>query len=42
VLPKSDMLVQPCNHIKKVFLWGGMGEKHKFHLVAWDRICAPI
>ena len=42
MLPKSDMLVQPCNHIKKVFLWGGMEEEHKFHLVAWDRICALI
>ena len=28
--------------IQRNFLWGEMGEEHKFHLVAWDRICSPI
>ena len=28
--------------IQRNFLWGEMGEEHKFHLVAWDRICTPI
>ena len=28
--------------IQQNFLWGGMGEEHKFHLVAWDRVCSPI
>jgi hypothetical protein len=28
--------------LQRNFLWGGMGEEHKFHLVAWDRICSPI
>jgi hypothetical protein len=28
--------------IQRNFLWGGMGEEHKLHLVAWDRVCSPI
>ena len=28
--------------IQRNFLWGGMGEDPKLHLVAWDRVCFPI
>jgi hypothetical protein len=28
--------------LQRNFLWGGMGEEHKFHLVAWNKICSPI
>jgi hypothetical protein len=28
--------------IQRNFLWGGLGEDHKLHLVAWDRVCSPI
>jgi hypothetical protein len=28
--------------IQRNFLWGGMGEDHKLHLVAWDRVCSPV
>ena len=28
--------------IQRNFLWEGIGENHKFHLVAWDRVCSPI
>jgi hypothetical protein len=24
------------------FLWGGMGDEHKFHLVNWHQVCSPI
>jgi hypothetical protein len=24
------------------FLWDNMGEEHKQHLVAWNRVCSPI
>jgi hypothetical protein len=24
------------------FFWGDMGEDHKFHLMAWDKVCSPI
>ncbi len=28
--------------IQKDFLWGGMGEGVKFHLVNWDQICQHL
>ena len=24
------------------FLWGGISEEFKYHLVSWDRVCSPI
>ncbi|KAG6680984.1 hypothetical protein I3842_13G070600 [Carya illinoinensis] len=24
------------------FLWGGMGEEFKFHLVKWEKVCSPL
>jgi hypothetical protein len=24
------------------FLWGGISEEFKYHLVNWDRVCSPI
>jgi hypothetical protein len=28
--------------IQRDFLWGGMNDKFKFHLVEWDKVCSPI
>jgi hypothetical protein len=28
--------------IQRDFLWGGLGEEFKFHLVNWKQICTPI
>lgn len=28
--------------LQRDFLWGGMGEEFKFHLVKWDTVCRPI
>ena len=28
--------------LQRDFLWGGMGDKHKYHLVNWQQICAPL
>ena len=33
-----------ANHIEKVqwnFLWGGLGDEPKFHLVRWTTVCTP-
>ena len=28
--------------IQRNFLWDGMGETHKYHLVGWDKVCSPL
>jgi hypothetical protein len=37
--------VSVTSHIEKLqrdFLWGGMGEEFKYHLVSWEKVCTPI
>jgi hypothetical protein len=37
--------VSVANRIEKIqrdFLWGGMGDEPKMHLVNWDQVCRPI
>lgn len=37
--------VGEVNRIEKLqrdFLWGGVGEEFKFHLVSWSKICTSI
>jgi hypothetical protein len=34
-----------ANSIEKLhrdFLWGGVGEEVKYHLVSWSKVCSPI
>jgi hypothetical protein len=34
-----------ANRIEKLhrdFLWSGIGEEFKFHLVNWSKVCSPI
>ena len=34
-----------ANRIEKLycdFLWGGLGDEFKFHLVKWSKVCSPI
>jgi hypothetical protein len=28
--------------LQRNFLWGGMGDVPKYHLVSWDQVCSPI
>ncbi|KAG6696235.1 hypothetical protein I3842_09G137900 [Carya illinoinensis] len=28
--------------LQRDFLWGGMGEEFKFHLVRWEQVCRPL
>ncbi|KAG2719696.1 hypothetical protein I3760_02G002200, partial [Carya illinoinensis] len=28
--------------LQRDFLWGGLGEEFKFHLVKWEQVCRPI
>jgi hypothetical protein len=49
-LPTYDLslfpnLVGVANHLDKLqrdFLWGGIGDEAKFHLVNWNMICTPL
>jgi hypothetical protein len=37
--------VDVANRLEKLhkdFLWGGIGDEFKFHLVNWSRICIPM
>jgi hypothetical protein len=37
--------VSVANRIEKLyrdFLWGGIGDEFKFHLVNWSKVCSPI
>jgi hypothetical protein len=37
--------VSVANRIEKIqrdFLWGGMGDEPKMHLVNWDQVCRPL
>ena len=34
-----------ANHLEKLqrdFLWGGIGEEKRFHLLQWDKVCLPL
>jgi hypothetical protein len=28
--------------LQRDFLWGGIGEEFKYHLVSWAKVCSPI
>jgi hypothetical protein len=39
------LLVDVANRIEKLhgdFLWDGIGEEFKYHMVSWSKVCYPI
>jgi hypothetical protein len=34
-------VVRRIEKLQRDFLWGGMGDEVKHHLVGWDKVCAP-
>ena len=35
-------VAQRIEKIHRDYMWGGLGEEFKYHLVSWDRVCEPI
>ena len=42
LFPIPARVAHRLEKIQRDFLWNGMGEETKFHLVSWSNICGPI
>jgi hypothetical protein len=42
LFPIPVRVANRLDKIQKAFLWGGIGDEAKFHLVKWNRICTPL
>jgi hypothetical protein len=42
LFPMPNSVAMRIDKIQRDFLWGGMGEGKKFHLVNWSQICQPL
>ncbi|KAG2695344.1 hypothetical protein I3760_07G009500 [Carya illinoinensis] len=42
LFPISACVATRIEKLYRDFLWSGLGEEHKFHLVSWAKVCRPI
>jgi hypothetical protein len=40
-MPTADV-AKRIEKIQRDFLWGGMNDDFKYHLLEWDKVCTPI
>jgi hypothetical protein len=42
LFPVPMSVAKRIEKIKREFLWGGMGDDKKLHLVSWNQVCCPL
>jgi hypothetical protein len=42
LFPISRSVAVCIEKLQRDFLWGGIGEEFKYHLVSWLKVCTPI
>ena len=42
LFPVPSSVAHRIEKLQRDFLWGGLGDEFKYHLVNWHTICAPI
>jgi hypothetical protein len=42
LFPLPASVANRMEKIQRDFLWGGLGEEFKYHLVSWSKVCSPI
>ena len=42
LFPIPALVVKRMEKLQCAFLWGGISEEFKYHLVSWSKICTPI
>jgi hypothetical protein len=42
LFPIPATVARRMEQLQRDFLWGGLGEEFKFHLVNWDSVCSPV
>jgi hypothetical protein len=42
MFPIAGSVAARIEKLQRDFLWGGIGEEFKYHLVSWSKVCTPI
>jgi hypothetical protein len=42
LFPIPSSLANRLERLQRNFLWGGINEENKFHLVKWSTVCSPL